>query len=180
MVSIDYATLKTKLRELNSSLVFDESDNEWYWTGNEYRTGIFYNGNHITNVDRGDIPQKPVQAKKIARLPVGVHEASTNPNGFFVQEWFNEDQQFCGMLNQLMGNVDEKIVKLPPDNKEVLLQRKFDYGKHHIAVVYGFVTEATPGPIVRMGWEMSFKYLLAAKIPGITKEALEEAFAVRF
>jgi hypothetical protein len=173
--------VEKKLKELNPDIIIHDNSSRQldYWTGNENRTGIYLFDRFLAVIDRGEILDHMVQLPVLVREAVTVDEGQSNPkDALTVQEWYSEDNPFCGMLNQLMKNRIEMVVPLGPGGQECHLQRKKDIGKHWICIRFYFRERVRGSRIVKLGWRKTFKDLIGQNVNGITKETLEKAFDI--
>lgn len=192
-MNIEYTTFKDRLLELCDELVFDEGgqDERIYEGGNQNRTGIFYRGEHLCNVDRGVVTEWEVVEDFLEPVieRISPHEALSNPLDEKItthQDLFHPRgdcfQQQCFLdLNRKLGKRLHGEVKFGSGQS---MARRMDVQLKNGETVPGILVyiyvreEMKKTSIARIGWRHAFEYLLAHKIPGITREAIEEAFDV--
>lgn len=192
-MTIDYSDFKAKLLELCDELVFDEGgqDERIYEGGNQNRTGIFYRGDHICNVDRGFITEWEQMERFLEPVVerISPHKALSNPldesvtthqDLFHVRGDHFEKQCFLD-LNRKLGKRLHGEVRFGTGTS---MARRMDVTMKDGDIipgilVYVYLKESMKQTnIERIGWRHAFEYLLAHKIPGITREAIEEKFDV--
>ena len=171
--SINYTDLKDAVLKLNPDIRFDESTLVAYMTGNKNRTGVYYHDRYITPIDRGQIPYEQQADDMLVPVSITIAKALRMTNPIVVTDSFPENHVFCGMLNQLMGNVPEKVVQLG-DGTEVLLQRDYNAAakQNWINIMYPFAEKKMKGHIFQVGWKLVIDNLVSANIPDITRESL--------
>ena len=179
--SIDYNDLKKKLLELQPNLVFDEGSGRcvYMFAEGKMRAGLYYNKDYISAVERGAIPELSLYDKwEDQVIPASPQEVLAEPDG--TKAWFEEiwvtrekDPQNFMVLDQWLGIEPIRILKYP--KTEVMVQRE---NGCCIVISNGFRKVSLPSHVLRIGWREVLERLLDARIPNITKNALEKKFNV--
>ncbi len=161
--TLSSAVIEAGLRDLNPELHFDLGARFGLWHPYiDTRQGVYYRELHLCSMDRGVVPEFKVWETKKRIVPI---------------PWSEADREDASIQYEVLdpstpGYEDLKILATTGSDPEYMLRGE--------AVLkcqaYGY--EMASKRCIRVGWRHTFERLLAAGIPGITRPALAEKFAV--
>jgi hypothetical protein len=161
---IPEAKLKAALLSLNPGFHFDVGGNlDMPHPQMEKRQGVWFNGNHICSMDRGNIPEY-----KIWMLEPGVEDVS----------WTDIDRYDDVQIAYM------EILPTDPQYQEAWLAFEAKRDGYHLDMNgklfhYRACRPAmTPSYIEFVGWRHTLYRILNKKIPGVTKENLCKALGL--
>lgn len=174
-----YEELKEALLELNNDLEFDD---EGYYQYHEAsvgsRSSISWNGEHICNVDTGDIPEETLMGR--ATTPTMIHPDLRDYNTTHTKKMvvFDDNPLFFE-ADQLLGKKQLDVVTLGVDYT-CMAQRatSLDYRKATpkpedcIILRFYFELKEQDNLVIKIGWQKPLQSLI--KSEAITKEAIEK------
>jgi len=150
--------LKTALQSLNPGFHFDVGGNlEYPHPQMEKRQGVWFNGNHICSMDRGNLPEY-----KIWMLEPGVQDVSWGDIDRY------DDVQIAYM----------EIVPTDPTYQDAWLAFEAKRDGYHLDMngrLFHYRAcrpSMTPAYIEYVGWRHTLYRVLQKQIPGVTREAL--------
>jgi hypothetical protein len=151
--SLSAAAVESGLRELNAEIHFDI----------DTRQGVYYRELHICSMDRGIVPEFKVweTKKRIVEIP-----------------WSEADREDASITYEVVSPTEPDY----QDNFEIGLSGS----DPRYSVRDGLVLlrhkclgyEMASKRCLRVGWRHTFERLLAAGVPGVTRQALSEKFSV--
>lgn len=159
------STVKRGLRELNPDLEFDRVINWGQW--HPYastRQGVWYCGRHICSMDRGIIPEL-----KTWNVEEGIEEITP-------MQADAADNAFCVYVQVLPSDPGYNEAVLRADRNDDNYTR--DPETQNIYRWTHFRFAKVRGRVVRVGWRHTFEALIAAGIPGVTRDSIGAAFGV--
>lgn len=164
--TLDEAVVKRGLRELCPGLHFDLAgcltSQTGIHPGIESRQGVYYEGRHITAMDRGWLPEFKQWSVAEQVVPI---------------EWSQADEEGASIQFVAVAPDDP----LYPDLR-ALAERGSDptvmlwHGKVYRCRPMG--VRKRPQSVIWVGWRHTFERLLAARLPGITRASLSAKFGV--
>lgn len=172
--SLDSADIEKGLREMNPDISFDMPNRlshasfvmqgvPDFETLNQNRKGVYYNGYYICPMDRGMVTEVPVTEMELGHKEIPAIDVD------------KYDEVLTSFLEVLPTDPDY-------NNALVKAQLKDDnYVQDPDGKVFRYryvVLAMMPGRTIRVGWKSTFRALVAAKIPGVTKQAIERRFGV--
>jgi hypothetical protein len=192
--TITYADFKTKMKQLNQDIVFDERDDGshiYYGTAlGAARTGIWWKNDHICNIERiAAIPEFNIYGDpKEDVFPLTIEDCisdnSQRPDGNFnsyfytVEVHLNIDPQTFLRLHRLIGNQMEMVAKRKDyTSAEILLERTSPLC---ITAYFALGYRTCSTKVIRIGWRHMFNRLVSIGIPGVTKENIRRVFNVTY
>ena len=199
--TFEYDVFKSSLQELSDEITFDEGDGDWVFEGgNQNRTGIFFRGNHICNVDRGFVTEfekveefcEPNEIRISPQENNQTDESITCHQDLFHTKGDVFEQECFKDLNLKLGKQYTGQVKFGTSRdgqSDQAIARRMEVGyKDKVTgeieaidgiMVYIYLKEVMiKTTIERIGWRSVFDQLLALNIDGITKETIESKFDV--
>jgi hypothetical protein len=178
-----YEELKEGLLELNDMLEFDDAAfYQYHDAAIGTRAAISMAGEHICNVDTGDIPEERVTAP--ARAPQIIHPDERdyetthtkkivafedNPLFFEADQQMGKQQIDLIMIGATYPAMGERAYATdwrtnPPQRKDVIIIRMY------------FELKYQDDAVIKIGWKDVMKRLITAEV--VTQEELEETFDV--
>ena len=161
---IQESTIKTGLRELQPGIHFDMGTNLGQWLPKQdKRQGIFYDGKHICSMDRGPVSEFTVweQVPGIVEIDMVDAESDDDANVFFMEILPNDPGYETAKIKAIREDDNYKI----DENGKVFRYQALKMGK-------------VKGECLRIGWRHTFERLIAAKIPGVTRQSIAAKFGV--
>jgi len=162
--TLDSTIIERGLRSLNPDLHFDLA--AAIGQVHPYimdRQGVYYKGKHICAMDRGPVPEYKIWDVKKTQVPV---------------QWAEADKD----------DVSIRYHVIPPTHPHYAdLYEIARQGKHNELCILStgklvrtqcFGYRPWKNRVIRCGWRHTFERLLAAQIPGITRESLGRMFGV--
>lgn len=130
------------------------------------RAGVYYEGRHICSIDRGIIPEYKVWTQIDGAVEIPITEA---------ERYEDAVVGFVEILpeNPIYHDAWDLAVK-GHDNYKIERRQDGDKLFHHRCLRI----QKVRGRVVRVGWRHTFERLIAAKIPGITRQSLAAKFNV--
>ena len=161
--TLDYVTVCSGLREINSGIHFDVA--VAHGGSHPYeavRAGVFYQGKHICSIDRGVIPEFKVWDQEMGHVDIPMSEIEKHENTSVI--WMQvkpTDSAYDDCRSRALAGDDNY---------------KMDGGKvfHYRAIKIGLRKSS----IIRAGWRHTFKRVIAAGIPGVTSRSINAKFGV--
>lgn len=189
MISITGQKLINKLQTLNDQIFVHEPDSrQVYYLG---RAGLYYGEQHITNMELGDIPEYDIWDKpQTEMIPITVEEALNEKGTLEMVGEFCEYDWIYKILDNILGKSKSKIHRFDGSLSGSVLGKIKECKLERIApVINGLPVKGIKvtnylmpvmynSRVAVLGWRTVLKFVEAAKIPGVNREALEELFGV--
>jgi hypothetical protein len=178
-----YEDLKEALLELNSKLEFDDGGFYQYQDAAiGTRTSVSLNGEHICNMDTGDIPEDRVTAQ--AKAPTIIHPDERNFNTTHTKKMVVfEDHPMFFEADQLLGKSQLDVVRLGVDYPAMAQRAQaVDYRKKApqpedcIILRFYFELREQDKAIIKIGWQEVLKRLIDAE--AIKKDEIEKRLGI--
>ena len=176
----DYTTLKKGLLELQPNLTFDEGSNDAIYMFNEemkMRAGIYWNGQYISAVERGVMPELTLFSEyKEQVIPCSLEEVLADEDGtktWAEEIWVVPGTEKFAILDMMIGAAPALTLKQKNGNEIWLLRIQ-----GHIVISTGKKMVVLPTHVIRIGWREVLERCLDMKIPLLTREALEKKFGI--
>lgn len=169
--SLDAASVEKGLRELQPLLTFDAVVRRPSDYGFALSTagdlasqfvGVYYNGKHVCSMDRGSIPEFKLFEEEDGFEEIRMADIERYDNSMVAYVQILPSDPF---YHHALSKAQAK-----DDNYKIENEKLYRYEAVR--------PTKRLGRCIRLGWRHTFQKLLAFKIPGVTKEALEAKFRV--
>jgi len=162
--AIDEITLKNGLRKLAPGIHFDlgGATNQLH-PYIEVRQGVFFEGKHICSMDRGFIPEFKLWSVRTQAVEVPWSDADKEDVAIAFERIFPGAEGY------------EDIAERARQGKDLHLAMHVDGS---VIRQYPRAVRKVRGTCIRVGWRHTLCQLLAARIPGITRESLAKTFSI--
>ena len=166
---IAFETIKAGLQELCPGLHFDMGGALGMWHPQiAMRCGVYYEGRHLSPIDRGMVPEYKVWSMKTMPVAISIHEAVRDSHPVQFREIVPSSEFFEMGAEKALNPEDENWFF-----KDGKLFRRFAYK-----------LAKRRDDVIKIGWRHTFEALLNAHLklgrdlPGITRASLGVKFAV--
>ena len=168
---LDSVTIQSGLRELNPDMVFDVAHKLSDWSYmlqmpaamreaiDKLRLPVLHRDRYICAMDRGMVPElkQHEETERVAEVP-----ARPDDDGAFYCRTSPGDRSYQEQYDQ--ATTGDKSYSIQADGS--------------VTRWYHFRKQKALGKVLLLGWRHTFEALIAAKIPGITRQSLAEKFGV--
>lgn len=165
--TLSYPVVEKGLQELQPGIHFDMGPRlNMEHPFMAERAGVYYDGKHICSIDRGIIPEYKVWTQEDGAVEIPIVDAERYDDAVVA---------FVEILPTSPIYQDAwDLAAKGHDNYKIDRRADGDKLFHHRCMRVVKVR----GRVLRVGWRHTFERLVAAKIPGVTRQSLATKFGV--